>query len=78
MAAPGGKARRMAALAAAIFVGDVVTKYQVVAHLTYTFTAVRAEGFADRVRAFVGQTDLLERGLAQRPVVVIESFLQFL
>ena len=72
------KARLMAALAATIFIGDVVSKYLAVASLTYTFTAVRAESFADKLRAFVEQKNLLERGLATRPVIVIEPFAQFL
>ena len=72
------KARLMAALAATIFVGDVVTKYLAVERLTYTFTAVHAESFTDKLRAFVEQKHLLERGLATRPVIVIEPFAQLL
>ena len=72
------KSRLMAALALTIFVGDVITKYLAVAKLTYTFTAVHAETFGDQLRAFVGEKHLLERGLATRPVMVIEQFAQFL
>ena len=72
------KSRLMAALALTIFVSDVITKYLAVAKLTYTFTAVHAESFGEKLRAFVGEKHLLERGLATRPVIVIESFAQFL
>ena len=68
----------MAAIAALVFVGDVISKYLVVAHLTFLFSAVGAHGLGARVRAFVSQKDLLERGLATRPVIVFESWAQLL
>ena len=71
------KWRLVAALASFIFVGDVLTKYLAVGHLTFTFTAVGAETFGAKVAAFLQQHNLYARALATRPVLVIDSFLQF-
>ena len=72
------KAPLMASIAAAIFVCDLVSKYLTVAVLTFTFTAVNAQTWGDKLRAFVEQKNLLERGLATRPVIVFEPFAQLL
>lgn len=74
---PPKKAALVVLLASVIFVGDVVTKYLAVAKLTFTFTAVGAETFGAKVAAFLSQHHLYERGLTTRPVIVVESFAQF-
>jgi signal peptidase II len=68
----------MLAIAALVFTGDVVTKYLVVARLTHLFSVVRAETLGERVHAFIDQKNLQERGLATRPVIVLDQFAQFL
>jgi signal peptidase II len=77
MRAPG-KTALMALIAALVFLGDALTKYLVVARLTFLFTAVHAVTLSERVHAFVAEKSLLERGLATRPFIVFEPFLQFL
>jgi signal peptidase II len=72
-----GKGALVALIASAIFVGDVITKYLAVAHLTFTFTAVGAQTFGAKVAAFLSQHHLYERGLTSRPIIVVENFAQF-
>jgi signal peptidase II len=68
----------LAVVSLGILVSDQVTKYLAVAHLTYAFQAAGAKTTQEKLGAFVTQTDLLERGLADpRPVQVVPSFWQF-
>jgi signal peptidase II len=67
----------LALISFAVFVGDQVTKYLAVAHLTQAFRVAQAHSFGERLKAFVEQKELLERGLADPiPVQVIPSFWQ--
>ena len=70
------KWKLLALLAGAWVVADQVTKYLAVEHLTAAFIAARAHTFSDKVRAFVEQKELLERGLANPVPVPITSFWQ--
>ncbi|HYY52226.1 MAG TPA: signal peptidase II [Myxococcales bacterium] len=70
------KWKLLALLAAAWVVADQVTKYLAVEHLTAAFVAARAHTFPDKLRAFVEQKELLERGLANPVPVTITSFWQ--
>ena len=68
----------LAVVSLGILVSDQVTKYLAVAHLTFAFQAAGARTPGEKIRAFVTQTNLLERGLADpRPVEVVHSFWQF-
>jgi signal peptidase II len=65
------KWKLLALIAGVWFVADQVTKYLAVEHLTYAFKAAHAQTLGEKVSAFVGEKDLLERGLADpRPVDV--------
>jgi signal peptidase II len=67
----------LALIAAAVFVADQVTKYLAVEHLTAAFQAAGAQSFGEKLKAFVQQKELLERGLAHPvPTQVIPSFWQ--
>jgi signal peptidase II len=68
----------LAAIAASIFVADQLSKFWAVARLTHTFAAVHAQTLSEQLAAFLGQKDLLERGLAGPRVVVFESWWQML
>jgi len=73
-----GKWTLLALISGAILIADQVTKYLAVEHLTYTFQVARARTFPDKVKAFLTQKDLLERGLSDgRQVQVVRSFWQF-
>jgi signal peptidase II len=75
---PLGKWTLLALISGAILIADQVTKYLAVEHLTYTFQVARARTFPDKVKAFLTQKDLLERGLSDgRQVQVVRSFWQF-
>ena len=78
MNGPLGKWTLLALISGAILIADQVTKYLAVEHLTYTFQVARARTFPDKVKAFLTQKDLLERGLSDgRQVQVVRSFWQF-
>jgi signal peptidase II len=80
------KALLMAVLAALIFIGDQVTKYWAVAELTDAFEVAHASSGGEKLRAFAGQKDLLERRLAgpyrsagpEKRVVVSEQYAQLI
>jgi len=68
------KWKLLALLAGFILVADQVTKYLAVAHLTHAFAYAGAKTFGQRLKAFIEEKDLLERGLADpRPVRVVDS-----
>ena len=72
------KWKLLALIAGFVFLADQVTKYLAVEHLTQIDRSVGAQDTGARLRAFVGEKDLLERGLADRePVVVLQNFWQF-
>ena len=72
------KWKLLALIAGFVFLADQVTKYLAVEHLTQIDRSVGAQDTGARLRAFVGEKDLLERGLADRePVVVLQDFWQF-
>ena len=78
MNGPLGKWTLLALISGAILIADQVTKYLAVEHLTYVFQVARARTFPDKVKAFLTQKDLLERGLSDgRQVQVVRSFWQF-
>jgi signal peptidase II len=56
------------------FVFDQATKYLAVEHLTQAFAVAGAKTTGEKLSAFVNQTDLLERGLADRTPVTVTSF----
>ena len=67
----------LALIASVVFVSDQVTKYLAVEHLTQVFQAAHAQSFSEKLKAFVNEKDVLERGLADPvPVRVIDSFWQ--
>ena len=66
----------LAAIAGLVFVADQVTKYLAVEHLTAAFSVARAESTGEKIRAFLSQKELLERGLADRIPVVVAPFWQ--
>ena len=67
----------LALVSGAVLVADQVTKYLAVEHLTYTFQMARARTVPDKIKAFVTQKDLLERGLSDgRQVQVFRNFWQ--
>ena len=70
------KWKLLALIAGFWFVADQVTKYLAVEHLTFAFTAARAQTFGEKLSAFVGQKDLLERGLADPVPVNVAPFWQ--
>ena len=63
-------------VAGLILVADQATKYRAVADLTQVFAAVNARSAGEKLRAFVGEKDLLERGLATPPVHVFANWWQ--
>ncbi len=72
------KWKLLALIAGFVFVADQVTKFLAVEHLTQIDRVVGAQDTGARLRTFVGEKDLLERGLADRePVVVLQNFWQF-
>jgi signal peptidase II len=70
------KWKLLALIAGVWFVADQVTKYLAVEHLTAAFTVARARTFPEKLRAFVSQQELLERGLAKPIPVTIAPFWQ--
>lgn len=71
------KWKLLAMVAGGVLVFDQVTKYLAVAHLTQAFAYARAQTFGGKLKAFVAEKDLLERGLNDtRPVIVVEQFWQ--
>jgi signal peptidase II len=70
------KWKLLALIAGLWFVGDQVTKYLAVEHLTTAFTVAHARTLPEKVRAFVTQKDLLERGMAKSEPVTVTSFWQ--
>jgi signal peptidase II len=67
----------LALLAGAIFVGDQISKYLAVEHLTTAFESVNARTTAEKVQAFIHERDLQERGLALPPKRVVDSVWQW-
>jgi len=70
------KWKLLALLAGVWVVADQVTKYLAVEHLTFAFARAGAHTFPEKVRAFVSEKDVLERGYANPKPVVITSFWQ--
>ena len=70
------KWKLLALIAGVWVVADQLTKYLAVEHLTAAFRVARAHAFPDKLRAFVEQKDLLERGLADPVPVTIAPFWQ--
>jgi signal peptidase II len=70
------KWKLLALIAGFWLVADQVTKYLAVEHLTWAFTAARAQTFGEKLSAFVSQKDLLERGLADPVPVNVTPFWQ--
>jgi signal peptidase II len=69
------KWKLLALLAGFVLVADQVTKYLAVAHLTAAFAYAGARTPGEKLKAFVAEKDLLERGLADpRPVRVLDPF----
>jgi signal peptidase II len=52
-------------VAGLVFAADQVTKFLAVEHLTWVFQVNRAQTLPERVRAFVSQRDVRDRGLAR-------------
>ena len=70
------KWKLLALIAGFVLVADQVTKYLAVEHLTAAFTVARAHTLGEKLKAFVSQKELLERGLADPVPVRITSFWQ--
>jgi signal peptidase II len=70
------KWKLLALIAGLWFAADQVTKYLAVEHLTAAFTVARARSFPEKLKAFVTQKDLLERGLADPTPVNVAPFWQ--
>jgi len=70
------KWKLLALIAGFWFAADQVTKYLAVAHLTAAFVVARARTPGEKLAAFVGQKDLLERGLADPVPVNVAPFWQ--
>ena len=70
------KWKLLALIAGFWFAADQVTKYLAVAHLTAAFAVARAQTPGEKLAAFVGQKDLLERGLADPVPVNVAPFWQ--
>ncbi len=78
MKKPLSKWAVLALIAGGVLVLDQVTKYMAVEHLTHLFQAVGARTFPEKLKAFLTERDLLERGLAKpQPVEVFRGFWQF-
>jgi len=63
-------------IASTILIGDQVSKYLAVEHLTAAFDVAHATSFSEKVSAFVSQKDLLERRLDTAPIDVFRSWFQ--
>src|SRR6267154_2974867 len=75
---PLGKWALLALISGTVLIADQVTKYLAVEHLTYAFQAARARTLPEKVKAFLTQKDLLERGLSDgRQIQVVRNFWQF-
>ena len=70
------KWKLLALVAGFWFAADQVTKYLAVEHLTAAFAVAHAQTLGEKVSAFVGQKDLLERGLADPVPVNVAPFWQ--
>ena len=66
----------LALIAGVWVVADQVTKFLAVEHLTAAFRVAGARDFPDKLRAFVEQKNLLERGLADTVPVTVAPFWQ--
>jgi signal peptidase II len=66
----------VALVAGCVFGSDQLTKFLAVVHLTSAMRVAGAEGLGAELQAFVQQKDLLERGMANPPSVVIGSVWQ--
>src|SRR2546421_1110130 len=78
MKGPLGKWALLALISGTVLVADQVTKFLAVEHLTYAFQAARARTLPEKVKAFIAQKDLLERGLSDgRQIQVVRDFWQF-
>ena len=66
----------VALVAGCVFGSDQLTKFLAVVHLTSAMRVAGAQTLGEEVQAFVHEKDLLERGLANPPSVVIGSFWQ--
>ena len=66
----------VALVAGCVFAGDQLTKFLAVVHLTSAMRVAGAQTAGEELRAFVQQKDLLERGMANPPSVVIGSVWQ--
>ena len=67
----------LVALAGTLYVGDQVSKYLAVAHLTHLFETVQANTTGEKLSAFMTEKDVLERGLAKGPVRFNDSWWQW-
>ena len=63
-------------IAATILIGDQVTKYLAVEHLTAAFDVAHATTFGEKISAYLSQRDLLERRLDTAPIDVFTSWFQ--
>ena len=73
-----GKWTLLALISTTILIADQVTKYLAVEHLTYAFQISRAHTLPEKIKAFVNQKNLLERGLTDgRQIQVVRNFWQF-
>ena len=70
------KWKLLALIAGIWFAADQVTKYLAVEHLTAAFAVAHAKTAGEKISAFIGQKDLLERGLADRVPVNVAPFWQ--
>ena len=66
----------LALLAGLILVGDQVSKYLAVEHLTAAFQVAHAHTFGEKLSAYVSQRELLERGLTTGAYDVFRSWWQ--
>ena len=66
----------LALIAATILIGDQISKYLAVEHLTAAFQVAHAQSFGEKLAAFVQQKDLLERRLDTAPIDVFRSWFQ--
>ena len=74
---PLGKWPMLAIVSGAVLVADQITKFLAVEHLTFLFQAVHATTLGEKIRAFLSERDLLERGLTDaRYAGVIPGFWQ--
>ena len=64
-------------IASTILIGDQVSKYLAVEHLTAAFDVAHATSFSEKVSAFVSQKDLLERRLDTAPIDVSAAGFSF-